>query len=91
MHSHDFMKLPNVDAARQKDWLYVLKYFVDKGLVFRLVGPTFACWDAGLMEKKGNKYVWSKKTPDELKEKGISFTRQLRKTYLNAIKPLAVI
>jgi len=78
INSHDIPKFPATDAAMRKDWLYVLKYFVDKGLVFRCVGPTLQFWLPGLMEKKGNRWVWTRRSIEELKERDIRLTCSLR-------------
>lgn len=48
------LKFPVTDIARRNDWLYVLKYFFDKGLVFRCVRPTYQFLLPDLKEKESN-------------------------------------
>ncbi|KAH7911861.1 hypothetical protein BJ138DRAFT_1125702 [Hygrophoropsis aurantiaca] len=54
-----------------RTWYWWLNFCADYGLVFRTSGSNNAVWHPGLMEKEGNKWVWKKKTLDELREKGI--------------------
>lgn len=73
------MKFPKVPATSPEAWEYVLKYFIEKGLVFRLVGPTVQHWVPGIMDKKGTKWVWKKTSIAKLKaDRGISLTCKVR-------------
>jgi hypothetical protein len=78
VYAHDILKLPEADPAFQNDWRCALKYFTDKGLVFRAVGPTISFWDVGLMAKSGNKWIWKKKSIKELKSSGINLVTKTR-------------
>jgi hypothetical protein len=78
IYNHDIPKYPVLNGAIQQDWIRVLQYFMEKGVVWRCVGPTIQFWLPGLMDKKGSKWVWTRRSIEELKGRGINFTCNLR-------------
>lgn len=78
LHNHDIPKFPKTPNFNQRDWLAVLKYFVEKGLVFRSVNLSGQLWIPGLINKKGTKWVWKQKSVEELQNQGIDLTCRLR-------------
>jgi hypothetical protein len=78
IYNHDIPKYPVSNGTIQQDWIRVLQYFIEKGVVWRGVGPTVQFWLPGLMDKKGNKWVWTKRSIEELRRRGINFTCNLR-------------
>jgi len=79
IYNHDIPKYPIINGTVRQDWIRVLQYFMEKGLVFRCVGPTIQFWLPGLMVKKGHKWGWMKRSVQELREQGISLTCSLRR------------
>jgi hypothetical protein len=78
IYNHDIPKYPVSNDVAQQDWVRVLQYFIEKGVVWRRVGPTVQFWVPGLMDKKGNKWIWTKQSIEDLRGRGIDFTCNLR-------------
>lgn len=78
VHNHDIPKFPKTPSVDESHWLEVLKYFVEKGLIFRAVSLSGQFWLPGLIEQNGTKWVWKMKSIEELKSQGIKLTCRLR-------------
>jgi hypothetical protein len=78
IYNHDIPKYPKSNGVVEQDWIRVLQYFMEKGVVWRCVGPTVQFWLPGLMDKKKNKWVWTKRSMEEFRRQGIDFTCTLR-------------
>ncbi|KAF7984940.1 hypothetical protein HWV62_9861 [Athelia sp. TMB] len=80
-YTHDIPKFPRTMPVEryEEEWYQVLKFFTDKGVMFRAVGPTVQYWLPGTMERSRNRFLWRKRTMEELKGMGIEFTCTLRR------------
>ncbi|KIM72188.1 hypothetical protein PILCRDRAFT_744982 [Piloderma croceum F 1598] len=76
--NHDIPKYPVSNDVAQQDWVRVLQYFIEKGVVWRCVGPTVQFWAPDLIDKKGNKWIWKRRSIEDLRKRGINFTCNLR-------------
>jgi hypothetical protein len=51
---------------KHDEWFDLLKFMLDKGLVFRF--PDKRGWKPGMMKKEGKNWVWKEKSFEELQE-----------------------
>ncbi|KAF7984929.1 hypothetical protein HWV62_9839 [Athelia sp. TMB] len=80
-YAHDIPKLPRTTplARYEQEWYHVLKFFTDKGVMFRAVELMMQYWLPGTLDRSRNRFVWRRQTVEELKGMGIEFTCTLRR------------